>query len=131
MMRVPDAASVATIRVLEHLLGRKCGGSTGTGTWAAFRLISQMRERGERGSVVTLLCDPGERYLDRYYDDQWLATADLDPPPLLRPPRRLPANRPPGLTAPSPAPGGRLAPEERLADTGLELPPAPDPGRDR
>lgn len=79
MMRVPDAASIATIHVLERLLGRKCGASTGTGTWAACRLISQMRERGEHGSVITLLCDPGERYLDRYYDARWLASAGLDP----------------------------------------------------
>lgn len=78
MMRVPDAASIATIRALEPLLGRKCGASTGTATWAACRLISRMRERGERGSVVTLLADPGERYLDRYYDDAWVASMGLD-----------------------------------------------------
>ncbi|MCZ9337843.1 PLP-dependent cysteine synthase family protein, partial [Streptomyces sp. TRM76130] len=27
---------------------------------------------GRRGSVVTLLCDPGDRYLDKYYSDAWL-----------------------------------------------------------
>ncbi|WP_327356112.1 PLP-dependent cysteine synthase family protein [Streptomyces sp. NBC_01304] len=78
MMRVPDAASIATIRVLERLLGRKCGASTGTNVWAAFKLVSEMRARGERGSVVTLLCDPGERYLDKYYSDAWLDGQGID-----------------------------------------------------
>ncbi|MFC7303710.1 PLP-dependent cysteine synthase family protein [Streptomyces monticola] len=78
MMRVPDAASVATIRVLERLLDRKCGASTGTGVWAAFKIISELRATGTRGSVVTLLCDPGERYLDKYYSDAWLAGQGLD-----------------------------------------------------
>ena len=78
MMRVPDAASIASVRVLERLLGRRAGASTGTGLWAAFRIISEMRERGERGSVVGLLCDPGERYVEKYYSDAWLAAQDID-----------------------------------------------------
>ncbi|NEA54438.1 PLP-dependent cysteine synthase family protein [Streptomyces sp. SID13666] len=78
MMRVPDAASVACIRVLERLLGRKAGASTGTGLWAAFRIISDMRAAGEQGSVVGLLCDPGERYLEKYYSDEWLAAQGID-----------------------------------------------------
>jgi len=44
MIKVPDAATFAAMRVL-----------------------------GERGSLVTLLCDPGERYRDTCYDDDWLA----------------------------------------------------------
>ncbi|MGY4584443.1 cysteine synthase [Ewingella americana] len=35
MMRVPDAASVATVQWLEVVLGRKVGGSTGTNVWGA------------------------------------------------------------------------------------------------
>lgn len=72
MMRVPDAASIACVRVLERLLGRRAGASTGTGLWAAFRIVAEMRGRGEHGSVVGLLCDPGERYLEKYYSDGWL-----------------------------------------------------------
>lgn len=37
-----------------------------------------MVEQGERGSVVTLLCDPGDRYLDKYYSDSWLEEQGLD-----------------------------------------------------
>jgi cysteine synthase A len=78
MMRVPDAASVAAVRVLEQVLDKKAGGSTGTGLWSALRLVGEMRERGERGSVVTLICDPGDRYLDKYYSDAWLTEQGLD-----------------------------------------------------
>ena len=78
MMKVPDAATVATVRELEEVLGRRTGGSTGTGTWCALRLVAQMRAAGETGSVVTLLCDPGERYLDKYFSDTWLAQQGLD-----------------------------------------------------
>jgi cysteine synthase A len=78
MMRVPDAASIAGVRVLERLLGRRAGASTGTGLWAAFRIISEMRTLGEHGSVVGLLCDPGERYLEKYYADEWLAAQGID-----------------------------------------------------
>ncbi len=83
MMRVPDAASIASVRVLERLLGRRAGASTGTGLWAAFRIISEMRERGEHGSVVALLCDPGERYVEKYYSDAWLSGQGLDIGPYL------------------------------------------------
>jgi cysteine synthase A len=27
---------------------------------------------------VTLLCDPGDRYLDKYYSDSWLEEQGLD-----------------------------------------------------
>jgi cysteine synthase A len=72
MTRVPDAASIATIHFLEKLLNRKCGGSTGTNVYAAFRIISEMAREGACGSVVTLICDPGDRYLDTYYESEWL-----------------------------------------------------------
>ncbi|MFC5721585.1 PLP-dependent cysteine synthase family protein [Streptomyces gamaensis] len=78
MMKVPDAASIAAVRALETAIGRKAGGSTGTGLWAALRIVAEMLGRGEHGSVVTLLCDPGERYLDTYYSDTWLTAQGLD-----------------------------------------------------
>ena len=33
---------------------------------------------GRGGSVVTLLCDGGERYAHTYYDDAWVAAQGLD-----------------------------------------------------
>ncbi|WP_307811321.1 PLP-dependent cysteine synthase family protein [Streptomyces fildesensis] len=78
MMKVPDAASVAAVRALDAAIGRKAGGSTGTGLWSAFKIIAEMVAAGETGSVVTLICDPGDRYLDKYYSDDWVAEQHLD-----------------------------------------------------
>ncbi|MDU5501643.1 MAG: PLP-dependent cysteine synthase family protein [Enterobacter sp.] len=72
MMRVPDAASVATAHWLETQLGRKVGASTGTNMWGALQLAARMREAGRTGSIVTLLCDSGERYLETYYNAEWV-----------------------------------------------------------
>jgi cysteine synthase A len=30
------------------------------------------------GSIVTLICDNGDRYLDTYYSDEWLASSGID-----------------------------------------------------
>ncbi|MEM5515452.1 PLP-dependent cysteine synthase family protein [Henriciella sp. AS95] len=83
MVQVPDAASIATIHWLEDILGRKCGGSTGTNVWAALHLMDEMRRASRPGSVATLICDGGERYLDTYYSPEWLAAQDLDIEPHL------------------------------------------------
>ncbi|MGI2171502.1 PLP-dependent cysteine synthase family protein [Shewanella sp. MF05960] len=72
MLQIPDAASVATILWLEQLIGRKTGASTGTNLYGALLLATQMRQAGETGSIVTLICDAGERYLDTYYNPQWI-----------------------------------------------------------
>ncbi|HEX5494980.1 MAG TPA: PLP-dependent cysteine synthase family protein [Mycobacteriales bacterium] len=79
MIRVPDAASIGAMRYLAELTGRRAGGSTGTNLWGAMRVIAGMRAAGRSGSVVTLLCDGGERYAHTYYDDAWVAAQGLDP----------------------------------------------------
>jgi cysteine synthase A len=78
MITVPDAASLATIRTVERVLGRRVGGSTGTNLWGAFQIIAELKAQHREGSVVTLLCDGGERYANTYYDDAWLGMRDLD-----------------------------------------------------
>ncbi|MEZ7238923.1 PLP-dependent cysteine synthase family protein [Rhodococcus sp. GXMU-t2271] len=78
MIRVPDAASIAAMRHASEALGRRVGGSTGTNLWGAFGLIAAMIADGRCGSVVTLLCDGGERYAGTYFDDDWVAGEGLD-----------------------------------------------------
>lgn len=78
MIKVPDAASLATIRAVEPILGRRVGGSTGTNLWGAFQIVAELRATGRSGSVITLLCDGGERYHNTYYNDEWLAAHNLD-----------------------------------------------------
>ncbi len=72
MVKVPDIWSLAAMQELSARLGRTVGPSTGTNLIAALACIAQMRERGEQGSVVTLLCDSGQRYGHTYYSDDWL-----------------------------------------------------------
>ena len=79
MVQVPDSASVAAAHQVSRVLGRRVGPSTGTNVWGAFGLLAQMVAAGTGGSVVTLLCDSGERYADTYYDDAWLSEHDLRP----------------------------------------------------
>ncbi|MGI2258340.1 PLP-dependent cysteine synthase family protein [Shewanella sp. GXUN23E] len=73
MIKVPDAASIATINWLEKLIGRKTGPSTGTNLFGALLLAAEMQKAGQQGSIVTLICDPGERYLDTCYNPDWIA----------------------------------------------------------
>lgn len=72
MIKVPDEASYATIHFLEKILNRRCGGSTGTNLYAAFQIISELNSQNQEASVVSMICDGGERYLDTYYSDNWL-----------------------------------------------------------
>ncbi|WP_394938718.1 PLP-dependent cysteine synthase family protein [Psychromicrobium sp. YIM B11713] len=79
MIQVPDAASVAAMQQLSKQAGLHAGPSTGTNLWGVWQLVARMLARGERGSVVSLLCDGADRYLTSYYDDGWLVEHGLAP----------------------------------------------------
>lgn len=83
MIKVPDSASLATIHFLERLLNRKYGGSTGTNLYGVFQLISELNLQKDHGSVVSMICDPGELYLDTYYNEDWLVERGFDLEPYL------------------------------------------------
>ena len=78
MVRIPDVTSLAAMRVLSRQLGRKVGGSTGTNFYALCLLASRMRADGLTGSLVSLICDSGERYGHTYYNDGWIAAQGFD-----------------------------------------------------
>ncbi|ORM74263.1 cysteine synthase [Pantoea wallisii] len=81
MVKVADGATVAAMLQLEKILGRRPGASTGTNFWGMMQVAKQMRANGLQGSLVTLLCDSGERYPDTYYNPQWVAEhiGDIQP----------------------------------------------------
>ncbi len=83
MIRIPNAASYATIHFLENILNRRCGGSTGTNVYASFQLISQLNMQQQSASIVSMICDSGERYQDTYYNKQWLKDNHYDLAPYL------------------------------------------------
>ena len=73
MTTVRDECSVAAMREAAPLLGRRVGPSTGTNLWTAFELAAEMHANDLPGSIVTLVCDGGERYAHTNYDDDWVA----------------------------------------------------------
>jgi cysteine synthase A len=75
---VEDVASIAAARALSRHLGRRVGGSTGTNLVAVARLADEMARAGDKGSIVSILCDSGERYASTYFNADWLAGQGLD-----------------------------------------------------
>ena len=73
MLEVSNVDSVAAMRVLSALLGRKVGPSTGTNFVGMLTLATEMRQQGQQGSILSLLCDAGERYLPSYHAPAWVA----------------------------------------------------------
>jgi cysteine synthase A len=78
MMRVPDAASCAAALWLKGKLGRLCGASTGTNVYAALKLAVSLAREGRPASIVTLICDGGERYAESCYCEEWRRAEGLD-----------------------------------------------------
>jgi len=83
MIKVPNAGSYAAIRILQELIGKRFGGSTGTNFYGACQLIAEMLRQGKKGSLVMLGCDAGELYNDTYYNAQWLEEQNIDIEPYL------------------------------------------------
>ncbi len=77
MLKVPDVWSLAAMLALSERLGRRVGGSTGTNLIAALVCAQRMRQAGQSGSIVTLLCDDGQRYLSTAFDAGWRAAQGL------------------------------------------------------
>jgi len=77
VIEVPDAASIAAAWLLPDLLGHRYGGSSGTNLAACLQLASRMRANGQRGSIVSLLCDRGERYAETLFDESWLRAQNV------------------------------------------------------
>ena len=78
MVKVPDALSLAAMRHVSATLGRRVGGSTGTNFIGVLQAAQLMRDAGRDGSIVTILCDAGERYAHSYYDPAWYERQGID-----------------------------------------------------
>jgi cysteine synthase A len=78
MAKVPDALSLAAMRHVSTVLGRRVGGSTGTNFVGVLQAAAWMRAAGQGGSIVTILCDAGERYAHSYYDPAWYAARGIE-----------------------------------------------------
>ena len=67
---IDDAESLATARGLLRREGILAGSSSGTLLAAALRYC---REQTEPKRVVTLVCDTGNKYLSKMFNDDWMA----------------------------------------------------------
>jgi cystathionine beta-synthase len=66
---IPDAEAFATCRALLHQEGILAGTSSGTLLAAALRYC---REQTTPQRVVSLVCDSGNKYLSKVYNDYWM-----------------------------------------------------------
>ncbi|AFC84881.1 PLP-dependent cysteine synthase family protein [Frateuria aurantia] len=78
MVKVPDALSLAAMRHLSRQLGRRVGGSTGTNFVGVLQAAQSMKQAGLAGSIVSILCDSGERYAHSYYRDEWYQVEGIE-----------------------------------------------------
>lgn len=76
-VRIDDQSALDTI---YHLLWREglfLGGSVGINVAGA---VETARRLGPGHTIVTVLCDSGDRYRSRLYDGDWLATKGIQQP---------------------------------------------------
>lgn len=71
---IPDAESLSTARALLRKVGVLAGSSTGTLVAAALRYC---REQTTPKKVCTLVCDSGNKYLSKMFNDFWMADQGL------------------------------------------------------
>ena len=83
MLKVSDAASIATMLWLKTVTGRRFGPSTGLNVYATLCLAREMQSESRPGSLVTLICDNGDRYEDTCYDADWRAEQGIEIEPYM------------------------------------------------
>ena len=76
-MRIDDQAALETIYALLWNEGLFMGGSVGINVAAA---VETARRLGPGHTIVTVLCDSGDRYRSRLYDGAWLEAKGLRQP---------------------------------------------------
>ncbi len=72
---VSDRDSFKMARRCTREEGLFIGGSAGLNVWSALEVAR--RADNPDGCVVTILCDSGERYLSKVYDDNWMRENQL------------------------------------------------------
>lgn len=73
-MKVSDVDAFATTRALARRKGLLIGGSSGSAVHAA---LTRLHEFPPGSTVVVIVNDDGEKYLDTVFDDEWMSDRDL------------------------------------------------------
>jgi len=73
-VKVSDIDAFATARAVAGELGLMIGGSAGGSVFAG---LQRLDEFPPGSTVVTIVCDGGEKYLDTVFDDSWMGAREL------------------------------------------------------
>jgi cystathionine beta-synthase len=73
-LKVSDVEAFAAARAVARKLGLLIGGSAGGSVYAA---LTRLADFPPGSTVVTIVCDGGEKYLDTVFDDDWMSDRDL------------------------------------------------------
>jgi cystathionine beta-synthase len=71
---VSDVEAFATARAVAARTGLMIGGSAGGSVHAA---LTRLEDFAPGSTVVTIVCDGGEKYLDTVFDDEWMRARNL------------------------------------------------------
>jgi cystathionine beta-synthase len=77
--QVPDRTSLVMARRLAREEGILAGGSTGLNVALAVELARELDD--PHAMIVTILCDTGERYLSKVFNDEWMQENQMLEPP--------------------------------------------------
>ncbi|MEV6678978.1 cysteine synthase family protein [Streptomyces erythrochromogenes] len=73
-VKASDAEAFETCRYLARNFGLLIGGSAGG---VVYKALEQARSAGPGSTIVVLVCDGGDKYLDTVFDDDWMAAHGL------------------------------------------------------
>jgi cystathionine beta-synthase len=73
-VQVTDAEAFETCRYLARRYGILVGGSAGG---VIYKALEQAQTAGPQTTIVVLVCDGGEKYLDTVYNDDWMTATGL------------------------------------------------------
>jgi cystathionine beta-synthase len=79
--KVSDVHAFATARAIAARTGLMIGGSAGG---AVYEALTRLGRLPDASTVVTIVCDGGEKYLDTVFDDDWMRERDLLAPAVER-----------------------------------------------
>lgn len=73
-IKVSDSEAFETCRYLARNFGVLIGGSAGG---VVYKALERAQSVGPETTIVVLVCDGGEKYLDTVFNDEWMMTNDL------------------------------------------------------
>jgi cystathionine beta-synthase len=77
VIQIEDQESFQYARDLLHQEGLYCGISSGGGVAGALKWAKKMGDAAKGLKVLTIMCDSGDRYMSKLWNDEWLKKEGL------------------------------------------------------